>query len=109
MHAKLTTTVHVRVPFDTGVHLARLAETEGTDKSRLIRDLLACYVILPEALLREAREMGINLSQAWERGLAAAVADARRQRWLEENHEAMEAWNDDVAEHGLPLAAYRQF
>lgn len=69
----------------------------------------ATNVTLPETLLREAREMGINLSQACERGLAAEVANARRQRWLEENRDAMVAWNDHVAEHGLPLAAFRQF
>ena len=69
----------------------------------------ATNVTLPETLLRNAREMGINLSQACERGLAEAVANARRQRWLEENREAMDAWNGHVAEHGLPLAAYRQF
>jgi antitoxin CcdA len=69
----------------------------------------ATNVTLPEALLREAREMGINLSQACERGLAAAVAEARRRRRLEENREAMEAWNHYVAEHGLPLAAHQQF
>jgi antitoxin CcdA len=66
-------------------------------------------VTLPETLLHDAREMGINLSQACERGLAAEVADARRQRWLEENKGAMDAWNGHVAEHGLPLAAFRQF
>lgn len=64
---------------------------------------------LPETLLRDARDMGINLSQACERGLAAEVADARRRRWLAENRAAMDAWNGHVAEHGLPLAAYRQF
>jgi len=69
----------------------------------------ATNVTLPESLLRDAREMGINLSQACERGLAAEVADARRSRWLRENREAMQAWNDHVAEHGLPLAAFRQF
>ncbi len=69
----------------------------------------ATNVTLPETLLRDAREMGINLSQACERGLAAAVSEQRRQRWLEENREAMDAWNGHVAEHGLPLAAYRQF
>jgi antitoxin CcdA len=67
----------------------------------------ATNVTLPEALLRDAREMGINLSQACERGLA--VADARRQRWLDANRGAMDAWNDLVAAHGLPLAAFRQF
>ena len=69
----------------------------------------ATNVTLPEALLNDARNMGINLSQACERGLAAEVAKTRRQRWLEENHEALDSWNQYVAEHGLPLAAYRQF
>lgn len=69
----------------------------------------ATNVTLPEILLREARDMGINLSQACERGLIVAVAEQRRQRWLAENQEAMTAWNDHVAEHGLPLAAFRQF
>ncbi len=79
--------------------------------SHAARDRLrrATNVTLPETLLREARDLGINLSQACERGLVAAVTEARRQRWLEENHQAMEAWNDYVAEHGIPLAAYRQF
>jgi antitoxin CcdA len=53
--------------------------------------------------------LGINPCQACERGLTAAVADAHRQRWLEANQGAMEAWNDHVAAHGLPLAAFRQF
>ena len=69
----------------------------------------ATNVTLSETLLREAREMGINLSQACEHGLAHAVTEKRRHRWLEENREAMEAWNGHVAQHGLPLAAYRQF
>ncbi len=69
----------------------------------------ATNVTLPEILLQEAREMGINLSQACERGLTAEIADVRRQRWLQENREAMGAWNEHVAEHGLPLAAFRQF
>jgi antitoxin CcdA len=69
----------------------------------------ATNVTLPEPLLRDARDLGINLSQACERGLAAAVADARRQRWLDANRGAMDAWNDHVAAHGLPLDAFRQF
>ena len=69
----------------------------------------ATNVTLPEALLQDARELGINLSQACERGLATAVADMRRQRWLQENAAAIEDWNGHVAEQGLPLAAYRQF
>ena len=66
-------------------------------------------VTLPDALLRDARVLGINLSQACERGLVAEVAAVRRQRWLEENHDAIRDWNEHVTQNGLPLAAYRQF
>jgi antitoxin CcdA len=66
-------------------------------------------VTLPEDLLREAREIGINLSQACERGIAAEVSSAREQRWLTQNREAIDAWNNHVADRGLPLAAFRSF
>lgn len=69
----------------------------------------ATNVTLSEPLLIEARALRINLSQACERGLAAAVAEARAQRWLAENRPAMDAWNDYVERHGLPLAEFRQF
>lgn len=66
-------------------------------------------VTLSESLLREAKELGINVSQACERGLAAAVAEIKAQRWLRENRAAMDAWNDYVEQQGLPLAEFRQF
>jgi len=66
-------------------------------------------VTLPEALLREAPALRINLSQACERGLAAAVAETRAQKFLAENRDAMDAWNEYVQRQGLPLAEFRQF
>ena len=69
----------------------------------------ATNVTLPEALLREARELGINLSQAAERGLAGEVAAARRRGWLAANVGAIEAYNEHVERHGLPLAVHRTF
>jgi antitoxin CcdA len=69
----------------------------------------AANVTLPEPLLREARELGVSLSQACERGLAAAVAEARARKWLDDNQAAIEAWNDYVETNGLPLAEFRQF
>ena len=66
-------------------------------------------VTLPDALLREARELGINLSQACERGLIAEVAALRRERWIEQNHDAIRAWNEHVKQNGLPLASFRPF
>jgi antitoxin CcdA len=66
-------------------------------------------VTLPEPLLREARDLGVNLSQACERGLREVVAETRAAKWLRENRSAIEAWNEYVEENGLPLAEYRQF
>lgn len=66
-------------------------------------------VTLPEALLREARQLNINLSQACERGLAAAVLEMKAAQWRQDNQAAMDAWNAHVEEKGLPLAEYRQF
>jgi antitoxin CcdA len=60
-------------------------------------------------LLAEARELGVSLSKACERGLAATVAEARAQKWLHDNRAAIEAWNDHVETNGLPLAEFRHF
>lgn len=69
----------------------------------------ATNVTLPAPLLHQARALEINVSQACERGLRDAVANARRQRWLTDNRDSMEAWNAHVSAHGLPLDQFRQF
>ncbi|HEY3846506.1 MAG TPA: type II toxin-antitoxin system CcdA family antitoxin [Acetobacteraceae bacterium] len=69
----------------------------------------ATNITLPEPLPREAKELNIVLSQACERGLAASVAEARAQRWREQNRAAIQTWNDYVEQHGLPLDEFRQF
>ena len=66
-------------------------------------------VSLSETLVKEARELGINVSQACEEGLAAATKAERERRWLEENRDAIESWNRYIEKHGLPLARYRRF
>ncbi len=69
----------------------------------------ATNVSLPVDLIAEARQLEINISQACERGLVADIATKRRERWLAENMEAINGWNDWVDVHGLPLAKYRPF
>lgn len=64
---------------------------------------------LAVALVAEARELGVNVSQAAEAGIAAAVANLRQARWLAENKAALESSNAFVEEHGLPLGQYRNF
>jgi antitoxin CcdA len=69
----------------------------------------ATNVSVSEALVDEARALGINLSQACERGLAEEVAERRRARWLAENRQAIEDCNMRIERHGPTLAAYRRF
>jgi len=66
-------------------------------------------VTLPENLLREARQLNINVSQACERGLVAEVTASKAKQWLQENREGIAAWNYYVEQNGLPLAEFRQF
>ena len=49
------------------------------------------------------------MSQACERGLAAEVSETKARRWQQENRAAMDAWNEYVEAHGLPLTEFRQF
>jgi antitoxin CcdA len=66
-------------------------------------------VTLPEPLLQDARDVVVSLSQACERGLREVVEETRMAKWLQENQDAIEAWNEYVERNGLPLAEYRQF
>jgi antitoxin CcdA len=64
---------------------------------------------LDATLVARAKDMGINVSEACERGLADEVKKAREKKWLEENKAALDWSNDYVEKHGLPLAKYRMF
>lgn len=52
-------------------------------------------------LLRQARELRVNLSKALEQRLAEIVREERARRWQEENREAIEAHNRFIEKHGL--------
>lgn len=66
-------------------------------------------VTLAVGVVAEARALGINVSQAAEVGIAAAVARRRQECWLAENQAALESSNAFVEKNGLPLAQYRNF
>jgi antitoxin CcdA len=66
-------------------------------------------VSLPTALLAEAKQLGINVSDACEAGLNQRVAQMRRERWLQDNREAIDSYNARIEKDGLTLARYRQF
>lgn len=52
-------------------------------------------------LLRQARELKINLSKTLEERLADVLREERARRWQEENREAIEAHNRFVEKYGL--------
>ncbi len=52
-------------------------------------------------LLRQARELELNLSQALEERVLEIVREERARRWQEENCAAIEAHNRFTEKHGL--------
>lgn len=58
---------------------------------------------IPESLLEEARELGVNLSSSATAGIAAALKKAKEEEWLEENKRGIEAHNRRIKERGTLL------
>ena len=61
----------------------------------------AVNVFIDAELVDEARRMRINLSETLERRLRTIVRAEQEKRWLEENREAIAAYNNRVATLGL--------
>ncbi|PSJ39428.1 type II toxin-antitoxin system CcdA family antitoxin [Allosphingosinicella deserti] len=64
-------------------------------------------VSLSVSLLEEAKALGVNVSQACERGLAEEVRATRARKWLEGNQAALASLNRFV--DASPLGGVRQF
>lgn len=60
-------------------------------------------------LLRKARQAGLNLSQTLEHALELATRDIEQKRWLDENRDAIQAYNDHVERDGVFSAGLRTF
>jgi len=60
-------------------------------------------------LLAKVRELNINLSATLENELARQIRIRQRERWLEENSEAIRAYNDFVEEQGVFSDGIRGF
>ena len=61
----------------------------------------AANVSVNQGLLEEARALEINLSATLERALETEVRARKREKWLEENRAAIEAYNEHVEENGI--------
>jgi antitoxin CcdA len=66
-------------------------------------------VTLPPEMLERAKQLGINLSRASERGVREEIQEAEARRWAEDNAELVAAYTAMVDRDGLPLAKYRSF
>lgn len=64
---------------------------------------------LDSDLVARAKTMGINVSEACERGLADEVKRSCEKKWLDDNRPALLAWNDWVRDNGMPYDEFRQY
>jgi len=69
----------------------------------------ATNVSINQGLLEDARALDINLSATLERALEAEVRARKREKWLEENREAITAYNERVARDGVAGDHVRAF
>lgn len=69
----------------------------------------AVNLSVDDSLLREARDRDINLSATLERALEEALRRDRRARWLDDNRQAIRAYNTQVDAHGAFADRLRTF
>lgn len=69
----------------------------------------ATNLSLQADLLAEAKSLDLNLSAELNRALAEIVKRKRAEKWLEENREAIAAYNRYVEQHGVFGEEYRQW
>lgn len=69
----------------------------------------AVNVTVRSDLLEAARGHGINVSATLEAALLEELRRARQQSWLEDNREAIAAYNEHVERHGSFSDGLRQF
>lgn len=58
---------------------------------------------LRDDLMREAKTLKLNASRAAEEGIEQAVKKAKEAAWLEENRDAIAAYNERIARDGTLL------
>ena len=78
-------------------------------KALEVRARKSTNVTLPLEVLTRAKELGINLSRASERGVREEIQETEARRWAADNAELVAAYTAMVERDGLPLAKYRTF
>jgi antitoxin CcdA len=78
-------------------------------KTLEVRTRKSTNVTLPLEVLDRAKELGINLSRASERGVREEIQETEARRWADDNSDLVAAYTSMVERDGLPLANYRTF
>jgi len=78
-------------------------------KALEVRPRKSTNVTLPPEILDRAKELGINLSRASERGVREEIQETEARRWANENADLVAAYTAMVDRDGLPLAKHRTF
>ncbi len=66
-------------------------------------------ITLSSAVLTEAKALGINISQSCDQFLCGQVCNERERRWQQDHADFIAAYNQTVADEGLPLNSWRWF
>ena len=69
----------------------------------------ATNLTLSADVLAEAKQLGINVSQACDAFLRDLVRQENERRWAQDNAAFIAAYNQTVEEEGLPLEQWRSF
>ncbi|MDR6208115.1 type II toxin-antitoxin system CcdA family antitoxin [Paraburkholderia graminis] len=78
-------------------------------KALEVRPRKSTNVTLPPEVLARAKQLGINLSRASERGVREEIQEVEARRWADDNAELVAAYTAMADRDGLPLAKYRTF
>ena len=70
---------------------------------------VATNISLQSEVVREAKALGVNLSEVCEAAVVEAVRRKRREAWLAENRAAIDAYNAAVARDGVFSDGWRKF
>ena len=63
----------------------------------------AVNVTVPADMVEQAKALNINLSEAATEGIGRSLKAIQKERWVEENREAIDGYNRFIAENGLPI------
>lgn len=59
--------------------------------------------------IEAARELGLNMSRIAEAALSDAVKAERNRRWVEDNRDALDAYERQIEAEGCALERFRRF